>query len=89
MQRRHLLISGRVQGVFFRSSTQDIARDAGCTGWVRNRDDGRVEVEVQGDADAVQRVIEHCRVGPPQARVADVAVAERAVASDEHDFEVR
>jgi acylphosphatase len=72
MERRHLLVSGRVQGVFFRASTEEVARAAGCTGWVRNLPDGRVEVEVQGEPEAVKRVATHCRTGPDFAAVDEV-----------------
>jgi len=72
--RAHVSISGWVQGVFFRSSTRDKARSLGVTGWVRNRYDGTVEVLMEGDADAVSRLIAWCHHGPPGARVADVDV---------------
>jgi acylphosphatase len=87
MERRHILVSGRVQGVFFRASTRDVAREAGCTGWVRNLDDGRVEAEVQGPAEAVDRVVAHCRSGPSQARVESVEVRTLPVVDDERRFE--
>ncbi len=72
--RAHVSISGWVQGVFFRSSTRDKARSLSVTGWVRNLYDGTVEVLVEGDADAVSRLIAWCRQGPPGARVQDVEV---------------
>jgi acylphosphatase len=75
--------------VFFRDSTQEVARRAGCSGWVRNLPGGRVEIEVQGPADAVAEVVEHCRTGPPRAVVTDVEIAERPVVGDERGFEVR
>jgi acylphosphatase len=89
MERRHLLVAGHVQGVFFRSSTQDVAQGAGCTGWVRNLRDGRVEVEVQGDPQAVERVVDHCRTGPPQAKVTNMVTGRRDPVEGEHAFEVR
>lgn len=73
MVARHLIVRGRVQGVFFRASTRDRARAAGLVGWVRNRPDGAVEMHLQGDADAVENVEAWVRDGgPPDARVADV-----------------
>ena len=72
---RRLVIAGRVQGVGFREATVDAARAAGVAGWVRNRLDGTVEALVQGDAAAVDRVIDWCRRGPRIARVAKVDVA--------------
>ena len=67
--RAHVFVSGRVQGVFFRSETQDEARRLGLTGWVRNRADGRVEAVFEGEKDKVEALIEFCRRGPPGARV--------------------
>ena len=71
---RRLLIGGRVQGVGFRWFTHDIAAREGVTGWVRNLPDGRVEVYVEGDADAVTRVERALRQGPPGARIDNVYV---------------
>lgn len=66
----HVIISGRVQGVWFRGWTCEQARGLGLTGWVRNRrDDGTVEAVFSGRTDAVRRMIEMCHKGPPAARV--------------------
>jgi acylphosphatase len=73
---KHLIISGRVQGVGYRASLVDEARRLGVSGWVRNRRDGTVEAVVDGDAGAVAAIVEWARGGPPGARVADVSVAE-------------
>jgi len=72
--RAHLLISGRVQGVFYRASTQDKARSLGLRGWVRNLPDGRVEIIAQGDPDDVQALIAWAHDGPPLAVVDDVEI---------------
>lgn len=88
LRRVHLWISGRVQGVFFRSTTQEEAQARGLTGWVRNARDGRVEAEVQGSPATVDRLIQACRNGPPAARVADVEVEEIAVVRGERSFDV-
>jgi acylphosphatase len=72
---RHLLITGRVQGVFYRESMRREAERLGVTGWVRNRRDGGVEAVAQGKEDAVEALIAWCRSGPPAARVEDVAVS--------------
>ena len=72
--RVHLLISGRVQGVGFRESTRMLAERVGLTGWVRNLPDGRVEVELEGPPDDLDRAVAWCRQGPPGARVAGVEV---------------
>ncbi len=69
-----VVVSGRVQGVFFRASTRDAAARWGVRGYVRNLPDGRVEAVLQGDRAAVERVVAFMREGPPGAyvEVADV-----------------
>lgn len=69
-----ILISGLVQGVFFRRGIADLARQLGITGWVRNLPDGGVEVVCEGDIGKLDRVIQFCRVGPSGARVRSVDV---------------
>lgn len=70
--RRRVVVDGRVQGVFFRDSCRREATAAGVGGWVRNLRDGRVEAVFEGPADAVERLVEWCRVGPPRATVTAV-----------------
>ena len=65
----HIIIYGHVQGVFFRASTQTQASALGVTGWVRNLQDGTVEVYAEGNQNALNRFIEWCRKGPPSAKV--------------------
>lgn len=72
--RVHVFISGRVQGVFFRSNTKDIAEMLGLTGWVRNLPDGRVEAVFEGEEGNVEKMLQWCRKGPEYARVEDVEV---------------
>jgi acylphosphatase len=72
--RAHVYVSGRVQGVLFRSETQDEARRQDVTGWVRNLADGRVEAVLEGEKDKVEALVEFCRRGPPGARVSKVDV---------------
>jgi acylphosphatase len=69
---RHLIISGRVQGVGFRYYTMDAAHREGVTGYVCNRPDGRVEAYVEGEAEAVTRVERAIRRGPPGSRIEEV-----------------
>ena len=70
MRRRlHLVIHGRVQGVFFRASARDEAVQHGLTGWVRNLPDGSVECVAEGAEPALQSFAAWCREGPPSARV--------------------
>ncbi|MGI8982939.1 MAG: acylphosphatase [Acidimicrobiales bacterium] len=71
---RRVLVSGRVQGVFFRDSCARRAREQGVAGWVRNRADGRVEAWFQGEAQAVENMVTWCRHGPARAEVSDVEV---------------
>ncbi|WP_420605226.1 acylphosphatase [Novosphingopyxis sp.] len=69
---RRLTVHGRVQGVFYRNWTLAAARDLGLTGWVRNRDDGTVEVHVEGEAAAIERLVALAHDGPPAADVARI-----------------
>jgi acylphosphatase len=87
LRRAHVLISGRVQGVFFRQSAATEAQHLGLTGWVRNLADGRVEAEAEGTAEAVEAFIAFCRRGPAGARVEAVVQAEKHTQSDV-DFRV-
>jgi len=77
MSSKHLVVRGTVQGVFFRSSAAETAGDLGVAGWVRNRDDGSVEMVVEGDDDAVDRMVDWAGRGPEQAEVSDVEVTDR------------
>jgi acylphosphatase len=74
--RRHVIIHGRVQGVFFRGTARDRAHAHGVAGWVRNRPDGAVEAVFEGAPEAVDRLVRFCEMGPPGARVARVEVIE-------------
>lgn len=69
-------MSGRVQGVFYRAATADRATELGLNGWVRNRDDGRVELVVSGDPGAVEELMVWLWAGPPAAEVSEVALEE-------------
>ena len=72
--RYRILVSGRVQGVFFRDTCRRLAVEHGVAGWVRNLPDGRVEAVFEGLADDVARLIEWARHGPRLAVVENVAV---------------
>lgn len=72
--RVHVFISGRVQGVGYRFSTQDMALLLKLNGWVRNLRDGRVEAVFEGSSDKVEEMIQWCHKGPPAAQVTDIIV---------------
>ena len=76
MTRKRVVISGRVQGVFFRDSIRQRAESAGVAGWVRNTPDGTVEAVFEGSPEAVERMVEFSRRGPSRAEVAAVDVAD-------------
>jgi acylphosphatase len=86
--RRRLVVHGDVQGVFFREGCRREAQTAGVSGWVRNRADGCVEVVVEGTDEAVNRMCEWCRQGPPHALVTQVEVSAE-VTRGESEFTIR
>jgi acylphosphatase len=87
--RAHVFITGRVQGVFFRSETRYEAKRLDVAGWVRNTPDGKVEAVFEGEEKSVKQIIEFCRRGPPEARVTDVHVVWENYADEFRDFEIR
>ena len=87
--RAHVIVSGRVQGVWFRESTRQRAEELGVGGWVRNLPDGRVEALFEGDAAIVRRAIDYVREGPRHARVESVEVREEASEQPGRRFRVR
>lgn len=82
-------IVGRVQGVFFRASTEREAKALGLRGWVRNCRDGSVELVAEGPRPACEELLEYCRKGPPAARVEAVEANWRPAAGELADFGVR
>jgi acylphosphatase len=72
--RAHVYVSGRVQGVFFRATTRDTAREHDVDGWVKNLADGRVEAVFEGPEEDVVAMVEFCHEGSSRARVDDVEV---------------
>ena len=75
MERANILVSGRVQGVFFRAHTQREAAARGLTGWVKNLSDGRVEILVEGEKEKVAELISAVKDGPPMSHVEAVDVS--------------
>ena len=91
MRRARAIVSGRVQGVSFRAATAAQAKRLGVVGWVKNRDDGAVELEVEGAPEQVASLLTWCEQGPPHARVARVVVEELTPATletRERDFTI-
>jgi acylphosphatase len=72
--RAHIVVTGKVQGVWFRMETRQAAEGFGVTGWVRNKRDGSVEAVIEGDEADVKATIAWCHKGPPLARVSSVEV---------------
>ncbi|OLC73222.1 MAG: acylphosphatase [Deltaproteobacteria bacterium 13_1_20CM_2_69_21] len=88
MTRADLLISGRVQGVFYRASAQQEAMRLGLMGEIRNLPDGRVEAVVEGPKERIEEFIEWCKRGPPAAEVEHVGVRWSAARGDFRTFMV-
>jgi acylphosphatase len=87
--RLHVVIEGRVQGVFFRAATRDEAQARGLAGWVRNLPDGRVEALFEGDKRVLESMLAWCHQGPPYAYVHRVASDWQPYLGDLDDFRVR
>jgi acylphosphatase len=88
MIRARVVVSGRVQGVWYRQTCRDVAVEAGVRGWVRNNPDGTVEAVLEADAAAVERVVAWMREGPARAVVSELHRADEEPAG-ERGFEVR
>lgn len=70
----HVIVRGKVQGVYFRANTQKTAESLDLAGWVRNRPDGSVEIHAEGEKAKLEKLIVWCRQGPPSAQVKDVEI---------------
>jgi len=87
--RVHVVVRGRVQGVWFRGSMQEEAERLGVSGWVRNCPDGSVEAEIEGERGAVEALVAWAHQGPPGARVAGVESRWMAAVGERGGFAVR
>ena len=87
-QRVRLLVSGKVQGVFFRQALKVVAKKNNVSGWVRNLKDMRVEVVLEGDNKSVNSVIAWARIGPANSRVDDIEVSNEGFKNEFLTFEV-
>ncbi|EMA68131.1 acylphosphatase [Halorubrum aidingense JCM 13560] len=86
--RAHVFVSGRVQGVYYRATTRDTAREKGVDGWVRNLDDGRVEAVFEGPEATVREMVDWCETGSRAAEV-DAVDVEYEESEGLDGFEVR
>lgn len=87
--RAHIFVSGRVQGVFFRSSTEEMAHFLNVFGWVRNTPDKRVELIVEGEKEKIEKLIEWLKKGPPLAKVENVEIKWEEYKGEFNDFKIR
>ena len=87
--RAHVIITGRVQGVFFRDETRRAAQRIGVSGWVRNLPDGTVEALFEGETAAVKDIIKWCHTGSPLSNVSEVRVTWEDWAGDMDGFTIR
>ena len=85
----HIFVTGRVQGVFFRQSTRVIAIKNNVNGFVRNLDDGRVEIIAQGEEQNINKLIDWCRTGPANSRVDEFELKEESITEEFENFEVK
>jgi acylphosphatase len=85
---KHILVKGRVQGVFFRKNTREVAEALNITGWVKNTDEGHVEILAQADRDAVEQFIKWCRQGPPKAYVEKVEIEDANINTNIKRFSI-
>ena len=85
----HVIISGRVQGVWFRANTKNKAEQLGVTGWVRNTPDGKVEAVFEGEEKLVQEMIDWCQHGPPQAKVNGLEVKKLPPSDEFESFNIK
>ena len=87
--RVEVIVSGRVQGVYFRASAVNEAQTLGLTGWVMNCADGSVKVVAEGAREKLERLIAWCHEGPPGARVTAVDVQWQEAEQSFHGFQIR
>jgi len=87
--RVNLIVTGRVQGVFYRQSTLQEAQRLGLRGWVANLPDGSVEIEAEGEEGAVADLVAWAKVGPPAAHVDHVRERKLTATGDDRTFMVR
>ena len=87
--RAHLVIEGRVQGVFYRAFTRNLATKIGINGWVKNLYDGRVEALFEGRREVIERAIQECWRGPAGSSVRNIDVRWEEPTAEFKGFEIR
>jgi len=87
--RAHVIVHGRVQGVWFRASTKDEADRLGVSGWVRNRQDGSVEAVFEGEKKKVEEIVGWCHRGPSGAAVSQVEILWEPFSKEHGQFSIR
>jgi len=88
-KRVHIFVSGRVQGVFFRANSKHFAEKLGLTGWVRNLEDGRVEIVAEGEEEKLKDFVALVKRGPITAKVEGAEVEWLQALSEFKDFQIR
>ena len=87
--RAHVVISGRVQGVWFRASTKDKAQQLGLTGWIKNTSEGNVEAVFEGEEKLINEMLDWCHHGPPLAQVENIEVKKQEPINGFNGFFIR
>jgi len=85
----HVLISGRVQGVWYRAFTKQKAEQLGIKGWVRNASDGKVEAIFEGEENKIDQMIDWCYKGPPLAKIKDIEIKKQQATNAFEDFSIK
>ena len=87
--RTHILVSGRVQGVFYRKGVYQKAHELGLKGWVHNLVDGKVEIVCEGNKEQIGKFIEWCKEGTPLAKIENCEVTYEEYTGEFEDFKIR
>ena len=85
---KHIIVSGRVQGVFFRKNTKQKATEFKINGWVKNTPDDKVEIFAQGNEENLNKFIAWCKQGPPKAIVEDIKIVEKQTNNNLKEFSI-
>lgn len=87
--RAHVIISGRVQGVYYRQSAFHKAVEFGLKGWVRNLSNGRVEAVFEGEEIIIEKMLEWCKEGPSMTRVTHLEIDKQTFLDSFNDFKIK